>query len=63
MTATTEYPIGMLSELLNNMRFSAEDCEKAADAIKSVRNYLSDAKVFDDIELLCDGRFYIKCQI
>lgn len=41
----------MLSELVNNLKSSSEDSEKVADAIERVGNYLSDAKVFEDISL------------
>lgn len=52
MTAATGVPpIGMLNELVNNLKSSSEDSEKVADAIERVGNYLSDAKVFEDISL------------
>lgn len=52
MTAATGIPpIGLLSELVNNLKSSAEDSEKVADAIEYIGNYLSDAKVFEDISL------------
>lgn len=52
MTAATGVPpIGMLNELVNNLKSSAEDSEKVSNAIEHVGNYLSDAKVFEDISL------------
>lgn len=52
MTATTGLPpIGMLNELVNNLKSSSKDSEKVSNAIEYVGNYLSDAKVFEDISL------------
>lgn len=52
MTAATGVPpIGMLNELVNNLKSTAEDSEKVSNAIEQVGTYLSDAKIFEDISL------------
>lgn len=52
MTAATGVPpIGMLNELFNNLKSSAQDNEKVSDAITCVGHYLSDARVFEDVSL------------
>lgn len=44
-------PIGLLSNLMENLKGSVTDKEKVATAIESVGEYLTDAKVFEDNSL------------
>lgn len=49
--ATGIPPIGLLSNLMDNLKGSVADKEKVATAIESVGEYLTDAKVFEDNSL------------
>ncbi|MEA4816309.1 MAG: Qat anti-phage system ATPase QatA [Lachnospiraceae bacterium] len=49
--ATGIPPIGLLSNLLENLKGSVSDKEKVTTAIESVGEYLSDAKIFEDNSL------------
>jgi hypothetical protein len=46
--ATGIPPIGLLSNLMENLKGSVADKEKVSNAIESVGEYLTDAKVFED---------------
>ncbi len=50
-SATGIPPIGLLSNLMENLKGSVADKEKVSNAIESVGEYLTDAKVFDDNSL------------
>jgi len=49
--ATGIPPIGLLSNLMENLKGSVADKEKVSNAIESVGEYLTDAKVFEDNSL------------
>lgn len=49
--ATGIPPIGLLSNLMENLKGSVADKEKVLNAIESVGEYLTDAKVFEDNSL------------
>lgn len=49
--ATGIPPIGLLSNLMENLKGSVADKEKVSTAIESVGEYLTDAKVFEDNSL------------
>jgi hypothetical protein len=49
--ATGIPPIGLLSNLMDNLKGSVTDKEKVTTAIESVGKYLTDAKVFEDNSL------------
>jgi len=49
--ATGIPPIGLLSNLMENLKGSVTDKEKVTTAIESVGEYLTDAKVFEDNSL------------
>lgn len=49
--ATGIPPIGLLTNIMENLKGSVSDKEKVATAIESVSEYLTDAKVFEDNSL------------